>query len=60
MPIPDTNLGDNLKICLGNPWALDADLPAVVSAFPYLGGATGGDWVITNSGEITGYVVRRW
>lgn len=57
--MPDTNLRDGLKILLGNPWALDADFPATVSAFPHIGGATiDGYRVITDSGEITRYVMR--
>jgi len=57
----DTNPRDTLKILLGSPWALDADRPAVVDAFPHIGSATsGGDRVTANGFEMTGYVVRGW
>jgi len=61
MQILSTNLGDSLEIRLGNPWAFDADFPAVVSAFPHIGSTTvDGERVISNPNEITGYVVRGW
>jgi len=58
VPIQNTNLRNGPEILHGNPRALDADFPATVNAFPYIGSTTvDGDWVVTNPDEITGYVV---
>ena len=51
-PTQNTNLLDRLTNFLRNPRVLDADLAAVVSAFPYFGEATEGEWMIPHSGEI--------
>ena len=60
IPVPDIHLLYDFSGSHGNSWAFDAHLDAIVLAFPYIGKTTGGDWIITNSGEITGDSVRRW
>ena len=51
--ISNTNLGEGLIIAQRDPQHLDADIPVAESSFIYIGEATPGDWVITNSGEVT-------
>ena len=54
------DLREGVVIVQSNPQRLDTDFPLAVSTFPYICKAAKGDRFVTDSGEITGYGVRRW
>jgi len=58
--VQNANLLKVLVIIRGNPQRLDRDSLVVISAFPYVGDGTGGDWAITHSGDLIRYDVRGW
>jgi len=51
------NLREAMNIAHGDPQSLDTDLPAAVSASPYVSEAATGNRLVANSDEITGYGV---
>ena len=54
------DLLDVLAISYGDPRTFDAHFGVTVHPFPYIGKASRGECVISNSGEATRNDVRRW